>query len=331
MTRIKLLLAVALFAAAAAVVWWRFKAPAAPMSWQGYVDADYVKVAPTQQGLLVSLAVQRGDSVKAGAPLFAQDDKFDRAARDEAAAKLAQAEAQLSNLQSASRETEIAQAAADLADLRATQERTQLDLQRAEALERTAAGTRQQLDQARANALSAVAKVQAAEAKLAQMQSPTGRTQEIAAQQALVGEMRAQLAEAEWRLAQRHVAAPASALVADIYAWPGETMAAGSPVVSLLPAGNILVRFFVSEPELPHIHPGERVAVACDTCPRGMSAIVSFVAPQPEYTPPVIFSEQTRDKLTYQIEARPSEDEDRALKPGQPVSVRLLSEGAKPS
>ncbi len=331
MMRRKILLAVALFAAAGAVVWWRFRVPPASVSWQGYVDADYVKVAPTQQGLLTSLGVQRGDTVKAGEPLFAQDDTFDRAARDEAAAKLAQAEAQLSNLQSASRETEIAQAAADLADLRATQERSQLDLQRAQALEHTAAGTRQQLDQARANALSAVARVQAAQAKLVQMQSPTGRTQEIAAQQATVAEMRAQLAEAEWRLAQRHVAAPAPALVADIYAWPGETLAAGAPVVSLLPPGNVLVRFFVAESILPHIHPGERVAVACDTCPHGMTATVSFVAPQPEYTPPVIFSEQTRDKLTYQIEARPTADQGRALKPGQPVSVRLLAAGAKAS
>jgi len=324
MTRTKLALAIAVFAGAAAFAWWRLAPTPAPASWQGYVDADYVKVAPTQQGLLTSLAVHRGDTVQAGAPLFAQDDTYDRATRDEAAAKLAQAAAQLQNLQGASRATEIAQAEADLADLRAIRDRTQLDLQRAEALARTSAGTRQQLDQARADALSAAAKVQAAQAKLDQMRSPTGRTQEIAAQQATVKQMQAQLAEAEWRLAQRHVVAHATALVADVYAWPGETLAAGAPVVSLLPPDHILVRFFVPEPALPHLHPGDRVGISCDTCPAGLTAKVSFVAPQPEYTPPVIFSEQTRHKLVYLIEAHPTGDQKTLLKPGQPVTVRPL-------
>jgi HlyD family secretion protein len=316
-------LAVAVVAGAAAVAWWRLTPAAAPFTWQGYVDADYVKVAPTQQGLLTSLAVRRGDTVKAGAPLFSQDDIYDRAARDDAAGKLAQAEAMLRNLETASRETEIAQAAADLADAVAAHERAALDLQRAQALVRTAAGTQQKLDQAQADALSTEARVKAAQAKLEQMRSPTGRAQEIAAQRAVVEQMRAQLAMAEWRLAQRHVAAPDNALVSDIYAWPGETIDAGAPVVSLLPPASILVRFFVPEAALPHIHAGQRVNLTCDTCPPHLTATVSFVAPQPEYTPPVIFSEQTRDKLVYLIEAHPSAKEAPVLKPGQPVTVTL--------
>jgi HlyD family secretion protein len=98
---------------------------------------------------------------------------------------------------------------------------------------------------------------------------------------------------------------------------------AGAPVVSLLPPANILVRFFVPEPALPHIHAGQRVNISCDTCPPHLTATVSFVAPQPEYTPPVIFSEQTRDKLVYLIEAHPPANEALVLKPGQPVTVTL--------
>ncbi len=314
-------LALAVVAGSGAIAWWQMMPGPAPLSWQGYVDADYVKVGPTQQGLLTSLSVHRGETVQAGAPLFSQDNTYDSAARDEAAAKLAQAKAQLTNLQTASRETEIAQAAADVADAQAAHERAAQDLSRAEALVKTAAGTRQQLDQARADALSTAAKTAAAQAKLEQMRSPTGRAQEIDAQRAVVGEMQAQLAEAEWRLSQRHVSAPDTALVADIYAWPGEPVAAGAPVVSLLPPANVLVRFFVPEPMLPHIHPGEHMAITCDTCPPHLTATVSFVSPQPEYTPPVIFSDQTRDKLVYLIEARPPANEAAALKPGQPVSV----------
>lgn len=305
---------------AAAFAWWRL-APVPVTAWQGYVDADYVKVAPTQQGLLTAVDVHRGDTVKAGAPLFAQDDAYDRASRDEAAAKLAQSEAQLRNLQTASRETQIAQAAADVADNAAAHERAVQDEARAEALAHTNAGTQQQLDTARAESDSTAAKLAAAQAHLNQMREPTGRVQEIAAQQAIVDEMHAQLGEAQWRLDQRHVASPDDALVADVLARAGETVNAGTPVVSLLPPANMFVRFWVPETALARLSIGQTVSVTCDSCPPELKASVSFVAPQPEYTPPVIFSEQTRDKLVYLIEARPMAKDAAALKPGQPVTV----------
>src|SRR5271163_4922238 len=74
---------VAVVVGAAGAAAWRLGQAPAVEAWQGYVDADYVKVAPTQQGLVTSLSVSRGDTVKAGASLFAQDDAYDRAARDE--------------------------------------------------------------------------------------------------------------------------------------------------------------------------------------------------------------------------------------------------------
>jgi len=324
-----LLLAAALLAGGGAAWWWWLD-PASPVAWQGYAEADYVRVAPTQQGKLVSLAVARGDAVAAGAPLFAQDDVEDRAARDQAAAQLDQAAAQLTNLQSASRDTEIAQAEADLADARAARDRINADLARNAVLVRTGAATRQTVDQERADSRSAQAKVDAAEARLAQMRAPTGRQQEIDGQRATVEAARAALAQAQWRLDQRHVVAPAGGRVADTYALPGETIAAGGPVVELLPPENILVRFFVPETTLARLHRGDRVGITCDSCPPGLVAGISFVAPQPEYTPPVIYSEETRGKLVYLIEARPAPDRAAALKPGQPVSVRPLDREPAP-
>jgi HlyD family secretion protein len=328
MRRGRLIMAVLVLAGAIAAAWWWHARATAPVGWQGYVEADYVKVGPTQQGLLTSVAVARGDKVEPGSPLFTQDEEHDRAVRDEAAARLAQAEARLANLEASSRSTEIAQAEAELAELRALRDRVEKDRARAEALVRTGAATVQQVDQSRADALSAAARVQAAEAKLAQMRSPMGRAQEIAAQVATRNEARAQLAQAEWRLAQRRVASPVKALVADVYARAGETLAAGAPVVSLLPEQNILVRFFVPEAALPRLRPGVQVAVGCDTCPADLMGEISFVSPEAEYTPPVIYSESTRGKLVYLIEARPRGDERGILKPGQPVTVRLVETGA---
>jgi HlyD family secretion protein len=149
-----------------------------------------------------------------------------------------------------------------------------------------------------------------------------GRQGEILAQLASVAANRAALEMAEWRLAQRRVVAPSGGRVADVLARPGETMAAGSPVVSLLPTGNIFVRFFVPEPLLSTIHLGDRVALACDGCASDLSARVSFISPQAEYTPPLIYSESSKAKLVFIVEARPSREQAVRLNPGQPIEVR---------
>jgi HlyD family secretion protein len=322
-----LLLAVLLAACVGAGGWWWINHDADAAAWQGYVEAEYVRASPTLMGRIVNVAVARGDQVAAGALLFTQDDADDKAARDAAAGKLAEAEARLANLQTASRDTEIAQARADLVNLMATRDRIGKDLARNEELLRTGAASRQIVDQQRADLASAIAHVDAANAKLTQMQSPTGRQYEIAAQSAMVAQARAALAQAEWKLSQRRVVASVGGLVADTYARPGETINAGVPVVSLLPPQNILVRFFVPETELAAVHVGDHLAIGCDNCAAGLTATVSFIAPQPEYTPPVIYSETNREKLVYLIEAHPPAEQAIQLKPGQPVDVRRSAAG----
>jgi HlyD family secretion protein len=196
------------------------------------------------------------------------------------------------------------------------------DLARNEELLRTGAASRQTVDQQRADLSSAIARVEAATAKLAQMESPTGREYEIAAQRAMVAQARAGLAQTQWQVDQRHVTAPVAALVSDTYARPGETINAGNPVVSLLPPQNILVRFFVPETELATLHTGDRLSISCDSCAPDLTAAITFISPQPEYTPPVIYSESNREKLVYLIEAHPPPGLAAQLKPGQPVDVR---------
>jgi HlyD family secretion protein len=318
------ILLILVLAAAGAGLWWWFPRATDANVWQGYVDAEFVRIGPPLQGLLTQVPVKAGDMVKAGQLLFAQDNANDIASRDEIAARVREGEARLANLQAAGRDLEIAQAEATVADNKATLQRAATDLARAEALVKTQSVSVQKRDQARADMLSAAAKVQAAEAALALKRSPTGRAQEIGAQTAVLAENRAQLAQAAWRVAQRHMAAPTAGLISDIYARPGETPNAGVPVVSLLAPENLLIRFFAPEPALPALHSGVRIAVTCDGCPADLTAAISFVSPHAEYTPPVIYSEVTRSKLVYLIEARPTPPDLTILKPGQPVTVRLL-------
>lgn len=313
---------VLLLAAGAGSGWWWTTHRPAPLMWQGYAEADFVKVGPTQQGLLTAVAVARGAEVHVGTLLFTQDDADDRAARDQAAHLLAQAEETLTNLLQAMKPTEIAQAEANLADARAVLARATADQARGEAQLPMGGVSKQNVDQLRADRLSARAKVEAAEAALTQARAPMGREGEIQAQRASVDAARAALGMAEWRLAQRRVVSPVDARVADVMARAGETMAAGAPVVSLLPPGNIFVRFFVPEAAFATIHMDDRVALACDGCPADLSARVSFISPQAEYTPPLIYSELSKAKLVFIVEARPPREQAVGLNPGEPVEVR---------
>jgi HlyD family secretion protein len=327
--RRSLLLGIGLVIAAAIAtgVWWYGHRAPTLTQWQGYADADFVKVGPTQQGLLTEINVARGDQVAAGAPLFSQDDTADRAARDQAVRQMHQAQEQLANLQAGGKPTEIEQAEANLADARATLARTKADLERGEFLASTGTMAKETLDQRRADFQSATAKVAALEAALAQARAPSGRPQEIAAQQAAMRALKAALEITEWRLSQRHVGSPAAGRIADVLARPGETMAAGAPVISLLPPGNIFVRFFIPESDLPALHLGDRVAIVCDGCSSDLSGTISFIAPRAEYTPPVIYSDESKAKLVFMIEARPAADQSQLLNPGQPVTVRPMRAG----
>ena len=330
MNRRAILLLSALVAAAVGLGALWYPHPPAKTAWQGYAEADYVKVGPTQQGLLTAVNVVRGAKVEVGTPLFAQDDTADRAACDQAARRLQQAKDQLANLEAAGKPTEIAQADANLADAHATLERTKVDLDRAQALIKDGAVTAQTLDQRRADYSSATARVAAMQAALAQARAPMGRLSEIKAQRAAVDAAQAALQMAQWRLSQRRVTSPVAARVADVLARPGETMAAGAPVVSLLPPGNIFVRFFVSEAELATIRRGDPVTIRCDGRRDGIAATVSFVSPQAEYTPPVIYSDERRAKLVYLIEARPPPEEAAHFNPGQPVTVMPAAARPRP-
>jgi HlyD family secretion protein len=319
--RVLLAILLLLLAIGGGIWWWSARRQPA-IVWQGYAEADFVKIGPTQQGLLTAIFVARGDEVAAGAPLFVQDDANEQAARDQAAHLLAQAERQLANLQQGGKPTEIRQAEANLADAIATLARVTADLARGEALLPKGDVPKQTVDQLRAEKRSAQAKVDALQAALAQSLAPIGRSREIEAQSSAVAALSAALDMAEWRLGQRRVTAPAGGRVADVLARPGETIAAGAPVVSLLPPGNIFVRFFVPEPLLSTVHLGDTVAIGCDGCPADLSATISFISPQAEYTPPLIYSEASRAKLVFLIEARPRPDQAPLLNPGQPIEVR---------
>jgi HlyD family secretion protein len=150
-----------------------------------------------------------------------------------------------------------------------------------------------------------------------------GRSDQVRAAESEVNAARAALEQADWRLRQKTVASTVNGVVTDTNFARGEWVAAGAPVVTILPPENVKVRFFVPEPRLGSVRVGQAVELACDGCPATIPAKVTFVAPQAEYTPPVIYSRESRAKLVFLVEARPAAADGAKLHPGQPVDVTL--------
>ena len=288
----------------------------------GWAEADETRVAPLTTGTLTRLAIERGQTVDAGTLLFTQDSDAERAARDEAAARLAQAESQLANLEAGGRAAELDAALAQVRETSSALEFARSDLRRTEQLARDGAAPAQRLDLARTNEQQAAARLRNAEARLRTLQIPVGRVQEIQAQRAAVEMARAALASADWRLEQRTATAPASGFVLDTFYRSGEMVPSGAAVLSLLPDGALRVRFFVPEPNLASIRIGTPVRVICESCPAPLTAQVSYVSPKPEYTPPVVYAGDARSKLVFLVEARSAALQ--GLHPGQPLDVQVV-------
>lgn len=130
---------------------------------------------------------------------------------------------------------------------------------------------------------------------------------------------------ARWQLEKRDLTAPSGGVVTDIIRRPGEIAVAGQPVLALLPDGAIRLRLYVPEADIARVAPGDRLALSCDSCPPGLAATVSYIADGPEFTPPVIYSVDSRQKLVYLVEATPAEGS--GLKPGQIIDVGLPESG----
>ena len=287
---------------------------------QGYVEGEYVMLASPYAGQLQKLHVRRGDQALAGKPLFALEQEAERAARTEAEQRLNAALARLENLRGPRRAPEIEALRAELQQAQAAFELAQKNLSREEDLIRDGATSRNRHDEARSAFERDKARVAEAQAQLRSGQMPLGRDAERKAAEGEVEAAKAALAQAAWRLEQKSVAAPVSGLVHETFFVEGEWVPAGRAVAALLPPGNVKARFYLPETALSRIAVGNEVEVRCDGCPAAISAKVTYVSNQAEYTPPVLFSRDSRAKLMYLVEARLPGAQ---LRPGQPVDVKL--------
>lgn len=301
----------------AALLSW-FAPAAVPGTYSGYLEADYVYVAPLAPGRIETMAVAEGQSLEAGEVLFTLDAAQQRHLLDAAEARVAAARASLANLETGGRTPELDVIRASLSKAEADLGLAEANLARSERLERTGTVPSVRVEQDRAALAAARAQADQLRAQLAVAELPARSAQQAAAEADLHA-AEADAAGARQSLADRQVVAPLAGNVDSLFFRAGEVAGAGVPVLSILPQGPLEARFFVPEPERAGLAVGAAVDIACDGC-APLTAHVTHIASEPQTTPPVIYSREERGRLVYLVKAQL--DQAGTLRPGQPVTVR---------
>jgi len=305
------------FAGILAAVLGLFSPGAGPAGYTGYIEADYIYVAPVSAGRIATISVAEGAAVKAGDLLVTLDASQQSALLSAAEARVAAARATLNNLETGSRSEELDVIRASLSKAEADLGLARTNLARSEQLERagTVSAAKVEVD---SNAVAtAEAQVKQLTAQLAVAELPARSAQQVAAEANLAA-AEADAERARLDLADRQVHAPEAGVVEKIYYVAGEVAAVGTPILSILPAAALEARFFVPETERARLAVGGTVTVTCDGC-ASMAATVVHIASEPQTTPPVIYSTEERGRLVYLVEARI--DQVGTLQPGQPITV----------
>ncbi|TCS40452.1 HlyD family secretion protein [Reinekea marinisedimentorum] len=290
----------------------------------GYIEADLIYVSASLPGRIESVLFEQGDAVTKGELLLTLENDAQRISVAQARAQLAQAKSNVENLQTGLRQEELDSLDAQLTEAEASLSLAEVQQKRWDALVKIGATTQANKDQIDAEYNVAVARVHNIESQIEAAKLPA-RPHLIEAAQAQVAAAQEALNYALWQQQQTRVSAPADATIEQVLYRSGEYVAAGMPVYSLLPADGLKVKFFVPEALLSSVRMGQQVQVKTpDTgaaVDNSLPATVSYIAQDAEFTPPIIYSSESREKLVFLVEA--SFADAVQLRPGQPVDVVL--------
>jgi HlyD family secretion protein len=289
--------------------------------YDGYVEGRFTYVSSQTNGVLQQLLVVKGEQVKQNKILFQLETTPNQADYGQAQSKLEQAKAELVNLSRSKRPSEIAAIKAQGKQTEAQLDFALRTMSRLSALNKKGYANQQDLDQAVSGANDLKAKLLEISKNLKTAESSFGREGEVAAAEANVKAAEAALDKALWTLSQTKINAPIDGVVFDTFYREGEVVPAQHPILALLSPKNIYAVFYVPERQLSTIKLGQSISLTCDSCQTEIKANISYISPEAEYTPQVFYTENSRSKFVFRIEATFSENDAIKLHPGQPVSI----------
>jgi HlyD family secretion protein len=312
-SRFRPVIVVVLIIAAAVAAWLVLGRSTRERTLSGYIEGEDLFLSSPIAGTVRSIPVFEGTRVAAGQRLFTIDPATLSAQGEQAQANTEAARTQITSAEATAR-----QADAELTAALAEAERARSDLSRLLSVRHddAAAVAGKDLDAAKAALRDANARVVAAR------RTADAREAQVAAARAQTLQARGGEREVQIRVNQLSPIAPSPARVEEVFFQPGEWVSANQPVVSLIPDNKVKVRFFVPEREVARYAPGRTVHFSCDSCAAHLTAVIRYVSPRPEFTPPIIFSRDSRDRLVFMVEAYPQRAAN--LQPGLPVDVEPL-------
>lgn len=301
--------------------WWTTRDDEGDRVLSGYVEGDSLYLAAPVSGRIDALYLREGERVAADRPAFLIDPDVQQAQESQALAALQVARERVQDLRKGQRGPELEVFDAEAAAARARLKEAEADYARIAPLVRRGIYAPARLDQVGAARDSARAELKAVRRRR-EVGTLGGREDAVAAAQAQVVQAEAAVQEVRSRMTDLSPRSPVAARVEDVFFQPGEWAAANQPILALLPEDEVKLRFYVPETTLARYRVGREVRFTCDSCAGPRAARISWVSPRPEFTPPVLYSRGSRDRLVFLVEARPADP--RSLTPGLPVDVTPL-------
>lgn len=287
---------------------------------QGYIEGENIYLASPYSGTLKKLYVKRGEQVKSGQLLFQLDEEPQSLIIKQAQGELLQAQNTLSDLEKPKRTPEIEAIKAQIEQTKSQIELAAIRVSRYTQLYAKNAVDKDSLDAAEANYKQLVQLKSQYESNL-ELARLGSRDEQIKAQAAQVLALNAKLNEAQWELMQKRIVAPTSGIIYDTYFRVGEFVGTQQSVLSLLSPENTFIEFFIPAEGLIELKLGEKITFICYGCTDSSTAFISYISPEAEYIPPLVYSRENNQKLVFRIKARM--EKGTPFKPGQPVSVFL--------
>ena len=290
----------------------------------GYVNADFLYISSNVSGNITQLNIQRGDTIKTQSSLFSLDPMPEQQALLQQQNLTKQQQEYLEDMLKGERDPVIQANEAQLKQAEAKRNLAKETYDRANKLLKKKVISQEKYDMALSHYKTEIQAVNEARANLINSQLAS-REHQIKAQRYQVYALQAVEKQAKWNLEQKTVTSPTDALVNDVYYRPGEYVPADMPVVSLLSPQYMHIDFFVNETMLSQLKQGQQISFTCDGCSTDNQATINYIDTQAQYTPPVIYSDQSRSKLVYEVHAKLPEETAFNFHPGQPVQIHLTT------
>lgn len=286
----------------------------------GYIEADWIYISAPEPGRITARPVAEGQSLEPGDVVFTLDDERQKIAISQAETRIQKARAQYENLQTGARPTELKALQAKLDETLVNLKQAKLDYDRISKLVKDGVVPKTQGEIVSTKYAAAKARVKAAREaiRIAKLDGRTALKNAANAEIELAQEAKHL---AEENLQRRTVLARTSGRIEDVFRHEGEFVTTGTPILSLLPQDGLKARFYVTQAELANLSIGQKVELKADGRAEPVSAEISYIAKEAEYTPPVIYSVGVRSKLLFLVEA--NLDANTPLRPGLPVDVTL--------